>query len=112
MRRDMPADHRTRGDGGSVPDEADQLRTRLDTEYRPDEHCRVSVKDVATRLLETCNRLRSGGADFPTIWSSVLKTHPYVAGLPIQDRGAYGPVLRIPLITGQHLLFESGFSLL
>lgn len=71
------------------------------------------MSDIIARLLKTCNAERSRGVDFPTIWTNILKTHPYVAGLPIQDKDENGPVLKIPLITGQFVVFfGSGFSLL
>ena len=65
-----------------------------------------------TNLLQACNAERRKGTDFPTIWKDVLNGHPWVKGLPIQDRGEDGPILRIPLITGQFLVFlGSHFSL-
>lgn len=71
------------------------------------------MTNIVVRLLNTCDSERSKGADFPTIWTTVLKGHPYVAGMPVQDKDENGPVLKIPLITGQLLLFSSsGFSLL
>lgn len=43
----------------------------------------------------------------------MLKTHPCVRGLPIQDSHEGGPILKVPLITGQFLVFlGSHFSLL
>lgn len=70
------------------------------------------MTDIVARLLNECNAEKSKGADFPTIWKNILKAHPYVAGSPIQDSGKDGPILRIPLITGQVLLFlGSDFSL-
>lgn len=71
------------------------------------------MTDAVTRLLDDCNSARSKGTDFPTIWGNILRGHLYVAGLPIQDKGENGPILEIPLITGQFLVFDgSGFSLL
>ncbi|PDQ20555.1 hypothetical protein CN311_13590 [Mesorhizobium sanjuanii] len=71
------------------------------------------MTDVVARLLNACNAEKNKGADFPTIWKTILKVHPYVAGSPIQDSGEEGPMLRIPLITGQFLVFlGSNFSLL
>lgn len=71
------------------------------------------MTDIVARLLNACNAEKNKGADFPTIWKDILKPHPYVAGPPIQDRGGDGPILRIPLITGQVLVFlGSNFSLL
>lgn len=71
------------------------------------------MRNAVARLVDTCNAERSKGADFPTIWKQVLKTHPCVSGQPVQDSGVGGPVLRVPLITGQVLVFlGSHFSLL
>ncbi|MCZ8542722.1 hypothetical protein OOJ09_00920 [Mesorhizobium qingshengii] len=71
------------------------------------------MTDIVARLLSACNAMRNKGADFPTIWKDILKGHPYVAGSPIQDSGEDGPMLRIPLITGQVLVFlGSNFFLL
>jgi hypothetical protein len=71
------------------------------------------MTDIVARLLTACNAEKNKGADFPTIWKNILKAHPYVAGSPIQDSGENGPILKIPLITGQVLVFlGSNFSLL
>lgn len=68
--------------------------------------------DIISRLLEDCNSAREAGLDFPTIWKSVLRPHPYIAGLPIQDRKELGPVLKIPLITGRFIVSDAfGFHL-
>ncbi|QKC96797.1 hypothetical protein [Mesorhizobium sp. NZP2298] len=68
---------------------------------------------IVAGLLNACNAEKNKGADFPTIWKNILKVHPYVAGSPIQDSGENGPMLKIPLITGQFLVFlGSSFSLL
>ncbi|BAV47046.1 hypothetical protein MesoLj113a_28420 [Mesorhizobium sp. 113-1-2] len=71
------------------------------------------MTDSVTGLLNACNAEKSKGADFPTIWKAILKVHPCVTGSPIQDRSDDGPVLLIPLITGQFLAFlDSEFYLL
>jgi len=50
--------------------------------------------------------------DFPTIWRTVLKPHPYVSGVPIQDSNEHRPFLKIPLITGRFIISDaSGFRL-
>jgi len=70
------------------------------------------MTDIATKLLNACIAEKSKGADFPTIWKEILKVHPWVTGSPIQDSSDDGPVLRIPLITGQFLVFlGSDFSI-
>lgn len=71
------------------------------------------MRSAAAKLVDVCNAQRNKGADFPTIWRDVLKTHPCVRGLPIQDSHEGGPILKVPLITGQFLVFlGSHFSLL
>ncbi len=68
---------------------------------------------TVARLVAACNAERNKGAAFPPIWREVLRAHPYVRGLPIQDSSEDGPFLKIPLITGQFLVFlDSHFSLL
>lgn len=71
------------------------------------------MSDIVSGLLAACNAEKNKGLDFPTIWKTMLKGHPYVTGSPIQDIGENGPILKIPLITGQVLVFlGSNFSLL
>jgi hypothetical protein len=66
----------------------------------------------ANDLMQACNAARDTGADFPTIWETVLKRHPLVATVPVQGTTDHGPVLEVPLITGQKILFQStGFSI-
>lgn len=70
------------------------------------------MADVVSRLVRECNLTRNEGVDFPTIWQTTLKRHSYVAGQPIQDRDEEGPILKVPLTTGRHLIFgASGFRL-
>lgn len=70
------------------------------------------MADVISKLVRECNLTHSKGADFPTIWLTTLKRHSYVSGPPIQDMDEQGPALKIPLITGRHLIFgASGFRL-
>ena len=76
------------------------------------EEVATPMADVVSRLVRECNLMRSKGADFPTIWQTTLKRHSYIAGLPVQDRDKEGPILKVPLITGRHLIFgASGFWL-
>lgn len=48
------------------------------------------------------------GADFPAVWHGILKPHPAVAGVPIQRMDGATPLLEIPLITGQRIVFGPG----
>lgn len=38
--------------------------------------------DAPEDLLARCEEARRAGSDFPTIWLSILKSHPLVTGLP------------------------------
>jgi nucleoside permease NupC len=70
------------------------------------------MTDTVSRLVRACNSERDKRTDFPTIWTTILKPHPFVVGLPVQERSESGPVLRIPLLTGRFLVFDgSAFSL-
>ncbi|MGX5805068.1 hypothetical protein ACWGS9_27995 [Bradyrhizobium sp. Arg314] len=70
------------------------------------------MADMVSRLVRECNTAHDKGVDFPTIWHTTLKQHAYVAAEPVQDRNEAGPSLRVPLITGRHLIFDaSGFRL-
>src|SRR5262249_6318403 len=44
------------------------------------------------------------GADFSTIWSSILENHPLVTGLSRQSIKAGRITIEVPLITGQRLV--------
>jgi hypothetical protein len=47
------------------------------------------------------------GADFPTIWHTILKGRSDVSGLPIQGVDEAGKTfVEIPLITGQSLIIH------
>jgi len=58
-------------------------------------------------LVGTCMKARSEGADFPTVWNTILKSHRLVAGPPVQATRDGEPELRIRLITGHDLVFRS-----
>jgi hypothetical protein len=57
---------------------------------------------VAEELLKSCIAACRSGADFPTIWNTVLKPHRLVMGLPIQ---VHLGRLEIELFNGQRLIF-------
>jgi hypothetical protein len=67
---------------------------------------------AASDLLSACTAARKAGADFPTIWADVLKSHALVLGPPRQGGDVAAPTLEIRLLNGQSLVFRSGeFSL-
>jgi len=61
---------------------------------------------AVSELLESCAAARREGADFPTIWNTLLAKHPMVADLPWSTGG----LLSIPLITGDQLVFGEEFA--
>jgi hypothetical protein len=58
-------------------------------------------------LVRRCRDARTAGKDFPTIWHTVLRGHPLVAGVPMQTVGPAGAQLEIALTTGHHLVYDS-----
>jgi hypothetical protein len=52
-----------------------------------------------------CNAARQEGADFPTIWNGMLRGNGIVAGMPTSRSTPSGPIVEVPLTTGQHLEF-------
>ena len=65
-------------------------------------------------LVERCIAARNGGADFPTVWLTVLRLDPLVRGIPMQTINDGRVQLEIHLLTGQRFIFDSeinGYSL-
>jgi hypothetical protein len=58
-------------------------------------------------LARYCTLLVRKGNDFPTIWSTFLKTHSLVEGNPRQPLDRRRSLLDIPLITGEQLVFDA-----
>jgi hypothetical protein len=65
-------------------------------------------------LVQHCTDRRVAGADFPTVWHTVLRRHPLVAGPPIQMSDGTRTWLEIPLTTGHRLVHDTatGYRLL
>ena len=59
-------------------------------------------------LVEKCTRARRQGADFPTVWHTLLKGCPLVAGIPRQRFAGARSLLEIPLVTGHCLVYDGG----
>ena len=57
-------------------------------------------------LAQACTELLRNGNDFPTVWSTMLKGHILVEGIPRQRLDGTRPLLEIPLITGERLVFD------
>ncbi|PWB64801.1 MAG: hypothetical protein C3F17_06040 [Bradyrhizobiaceae bacterium] len=73
------------------------------------------MQDGASKLLSRCVEAMRQGADFPTVWNTVIKNDPVVMGPPVQHLDGDRAQLRVRLISGQRLVFDSGskqFSLL
>jgi hypothetical protein len=64
-------------------------------------------KKRAGDLARQCTELVRRGYDFPIVWSSLLKTHTLVEGLPRQRLERNRSLLDIPLITGEQLVFDA-----
>lgn len=63
-------------------------------------------------LLRECERARSAGKDFPTIWNTILKHHPLVLGPPTHQVTNGVAQIVVTLITGERMLsVADGFSL-
>ena len=59
------------------------------------------------QLALQCHEALQGGADFPTIWHTLIKRHGAVQGIPIQRvDGAGWPFVEIPLIGGERLVIH------
>jgi hypothetical protein len=63
-------------------------------------------KQRAHDLAHECTELIRGGNDFPNIWTTMLKRHPLVYGIPQSKIVGGRAVLEIRLITGERLLFD------
>jgi hypothetical protein len=63
-------------------------------------------KERANDLARLCTAAVGVGNDFPTIWSTLLKGHTLVEGIPRQRLEGTRSLLDIPLITGDRLVFD------
>ena len=61
----------------------------------------------ARDLALMCTELVRKGNDFPAVWTTVLKRHPLVNGIPESKLQGNRPTLEIRLITGERLVFDS-----
>jgi hypothetical protein len=64
-------------------------------------------KERASDLARHCTELVRKGNDFTTVWSTLLKDHTLVEGIPREKLERNRSLLRIPLITGELLVFDS-----
>jgi hypothetical protein len=64
-------------------------------------------KERASDLARHCTELVRKGNDFPTDLSTLLKDHTLVEGIPREKLERNRSLLRIPLVTGELLVFDS-----
>jgi len=64
-------------------------------------------KERASDLARHCTELVRKGNDFTTVWSTLLKGHALVEGIPREKLERNRSLLRIPLITGEQLVFDA-----
>lgn len=66
---------------------------------------------TADELVRACEAARQQGKDFPTIWTTILKNHPLVFGLPSHCVVNGEAQIVVSLIDGRRLLSTPrGFS--
>jgi hypothetical protein len=63
-------------------------------------------KERASDLARHCTELVRKGNDFTTVWSTLLEGHTLVEGIPRENLERNRSILRIPLITGEQLVFD------
>ncbi len=60
-----------------------------------------------TDLVRECREAMRRGADFPTLWHSIIKRHPAVKGVPVQRLDGDRPYVEVPLIRGDWLVIDN-----
>jgi hypothetical protein len=63
-------------------------------------------KERASDLARQCTELIRS-SDFPTVWSTLLRRHILVDGVPQEKLERNRSLLNIPLITGEQLVFDA-----
>ena len=64
-------------------------------------------KERANDLARHCTDLVRKGTDFTTVWSTLLKDHTLVEGIPRETLERNRNLLCVPLITGERLVFDA-----
>jgi len=64
-------------------------------------------KEKASDLARWCTELVRRGNGFPIVWSTLLKSHALVEGIPRQRFERNRSLLHIPLVTGEQLVFDA-----
>ena len=65
------------------------------------------VDEIADDLIQKCLTAIREGADFQTVWQTLLRRHSLIAGPPIQSIESGRVCLKIPLISNQWLVYDS-----
>ena len=65
---------------------------------------------VPSDLVRACQLAQTEGADFPTIWRTILRPHPLVVGIPVQTVTEARAQLEIRLSTGHRLVYDSAHN--
>jgi hypothetical protein len=63
-------------------------------------------KERVSDLARHCTELVRRGNDFTTVWSTLLKDHTLVEGIPREKLERNRSLLRIPLVIGELLVFD------
>ena len=63
-------------------------------------------KERANDLARQCTEMVREGSNFPTVWSTLLKSHTLVEGIPRERFERDRSLLHIPLVTGEQLIFD------
>jgi hypothetical protein len=82
---------------------------------RIDWRCAVSISNGAVKmsterasdLARHCTELVRKGDNFTTVWSTLLKGHTLVEGIPRELSERNRHLLRVPLVTGEQLVFDA-----
>jgi len=61
---------------------------------------------MADNLVHRCNEAMRLGLNFETIWHSIIKPNPAVAGIPVQKLDGDHPYLEVPLVRGDWLVID------
>ncbi len=61
---------------------------------------------MASNLLESCIAAKRAGADFPTVWQTILRGHPLVVGPPVSRLDGGVAILEVSLINGQRIVHD------
>ncbi len=66
----------------------------------------VTGSSSSDDLVRNCNEAMRRGIDFPTLWHTLIKPHPTVAGVPVQRLDGSRSYLEIPLLRGDWLVVD------